>query len=100
MILHEKLSWWRRIMITWLPWLSLLYFWPWAKNVGHLVPQQEDEIQLTSHTDNMSPSASRPTRFAQYDNEDESQSMDAAYNRSSHFSVTHGYAAQTPMQGI
>ena len=97
--LHERLSWWRRIMITWLPWLSLLYFWPWSKDVGHPVPQQEDEIQLTSPTDNTSPNASRRTRFAQYDDGDESESMDAAYHRSSHVSVTDGYAAQRPMQG-
>lgn len=80
--LHQRLNWWRRIMVTWLPWLpwlSLLYFWPWTKIVGHPVPQQEDEIQLTPHTDNTSPNASCRTKFVEYDDGDESQSMDAAY---------------------
>lgn len=93
MNLHRRLNWWQRIMITWLPWLSLLYFWPWTKNDGHPVPQQEDEIQLTPRTHNTSPNASRRMRFAQYVDEDEYQSVDTGYPRSSQVSVADDYAA-------
>ena len=98
--LRERLNWWQRSMITWLPWLSLIYFWPWTKDVGHPVPQNEDEMQLTPHTNADSPPSGHRTRFAEYEDEDESHSVDTSYRRQSHLSTTDAYAAQKPLERI
>lgn len=92
--LHARLHLWQRIMITWLPWLSLLYFWPWAKYVGHPVPQTEDEMQLTTPTNASLPNSGRRTRFVDFDEEDEGQSIETSYRRMSHVSATEAMQAQ------
>lgn len=43
--LQGRLSVFQKIMITWLPWLSLLYFWPWSKQADsarHQNPERDD----------------------------------------------------------
>lgn len=52
---HQRLTPLERVMITWLPWLSLLYFWPWRKDRGVPVSQHDDQASPNLLTDSPMP---------------------------------------------
>lgn len=76
---HKRLSLFQKLLLTWLPWLSLLYFWPWTEDRG---------IPVSQHDDHPSPSllsSFRPTRYSEYDSE--MTTTDTSYKRVSQASL-------------
>jgi len=96
--LNERLNPFNRIMITWLPWLSLLHFWPWTNEMS---PQSESQkrmsIQLKPRNEPVSLKTPHRTRFADdLDDGVEDDSMDTSYHRSSQASFQTLYDPQQP----
>lgn len=84
---HSKLGVFRRIMVTWLPWLSLLYFWPWTENRGlPVVPGGVSSgfVGVSGAGQGQSMGARRG-RYSDYDTE--MTSMDTTYNARSQISI-------------
>lgn len=84
---HKRLTPFQKVMVTWLPWLSLLFFWPWTEDRG---------LPVSQHDDHPSPSLlseTRRTRYSDYDSE--MLHTDNSYKRASHTSLEQYPAEQT-----
>lgn len=60
---YKRLTPFQKVMVTWLPWLSLLFFWPWTEDRGLPVPQDED------HSSPALVSGTHRTRYSEYDSD-------------------------------
>lgn len=69
--LHERLGFWQRVLITWLPWFSLFWFWPWTKDFERVDSSDEDTIALKSKYRYDSVSLTSPTKSRTVTWEDE-----------------------------
>ncbi|KAK5104630.1 hypothetical protein LTS08_002521 [Lithohypha guttulata] len=93
--LHSRLNTSRRILITVLPWFSLLWFWPWSEDIVGPVPQGEDTIALRPKPRNESISLQTPhrTRFADSEDEIDEDDTEAGYHQDSHVPLSDSYAS-------
>lgn len=83
---HQRLTPFQKVMVTWLPWLSLLFFWPWTDDRGIPISQHDD------HLPSMLSNEYRRTRYSQYDTE--MTSFDDANKRASQVSLDEDSALQ------
>lgn len=84
--LHKRLTPFQKVMVTWLPWLSLLFFWPWTEDRGSTLSQNEDHASTTLLSN------SRRTRNSDF--EMEMASTQTGYNRVSRTSLDEESAQQ------
>ncbi|KAJ9654128.1 hypothetical protein H2198_006808 [Neophaeococcomyces mojaviensis] len=100
--LHKRLNVFQRIVVTWLPWLSLLYFWPWSKDLqSKPVSQHEDALHLEPRTEPVSLRTPRRTRFAdELEDDVEGDSPDTSYRRPSQVSFPEPYDPHKPREVI
>lgn len=89
--LQKRLSVFQRIMVTWMPWLSLLWFWPWTEDKG--LPR----LPKRYHSPVGDLTTPHRTRYS--DSDMEMASMDASYKMMSHDFVE-VEEAQKPMRMV
>lgn len=82
--LHLRLNTFWRIVITLLPWVSLLWFWPWRKDIGRPLPPGDDTVPMnvqTRHPEPLELNTPHRTRFATFEDEHEEEEQDISYKR-------------------
>ena len=94
--LASRLNIWQRILVTWMPWVSLFWFWPWSKDIDSPNSQAEDTMRLQPRNEPMSLQTPHRTRFIAFEDEVERESIETGYHRPSHVSAAEDDEPQKP----
>lgn len=80
--LHLRLNAFWRVVITFLPWISLFWFWPWRKDVGQPIPHDDETVALRPQQhDPVELRTPHRTRFVAFEDELNENEVETGYRR-------------------